>query len=335
MIVTPDTKPVIDDVSLIDYVARRAERDCDIHVKIAAALTKELDGKTLTEIGLLSQAGAVMFSDGPNSLPNAQIMRRALSYGTVFNALISSRAAEPSLTQGTCAHESDLSARLGLPGAPPAAERIMVDRDIALTELTGGRILIDMISCADVITPIKRAKQRGLDVACSVSINHLALNENDIGDYRSFAKLAPPLRSEQDRQALLTGINDGIIDVIVSGHDPHPAGEKRLPYADAAAGAIGLETLLSAGLSQVADGALDLRAFLAAVTCNPADLLGLPSGRIAVGAPADIILFDPHKPWVCDKAQLLSKSKNTPFDGRRMTGRVIKTFVNGHCIFER
>ena len=333
IVIMPETDPVIDDMSLVDFITRRAET-APVNVYAAGALTKGLDGKTLTEIGLMSQAGAVMFSNGKTPIADAQTMRRLLSYSASFNALIANRAIEPSLSKNAVAHESDLSSRLGLTGAPAAAERIMAERDVALAELTGGRLLIDMISSSEALDVVRRAKSRDLEIACSVSINHLALNEVDIGDYRSFAKLDPPLREESDRLALIEGINDGTIDVIVSDHNPRPAGEKRLPYAEASTGAVGLELLLAAGLSQVADGHLDLLAFLATVTINPATLLGLESGRIAEGAPADLILFNPNAPWVCNSDALLSRSKNTPFDGRRMTGRNLKTICQGRVVFD-
>ena len=333
IIIMPETNPVIDDMSLVDFVTRRAE-NAPVNVYAAGALTKNLDGQTLTEIGLMSEAGAVMFSNGTHPIADAQTMRRLLSYSASFNALIANRAMDPSLSKGAVAHESDLSSRLGLTGAPAAAERIMAERDVALAELTGGRLLIDMISSSEALEVVRRAKSRDLEVSCSVSINHLALNEVDIGDYRTFAKLDPPLREETDRLALLGGINDGTIDVIVSSHDPRPAGEKRLPYAEASTGAVGLEILLSAALSQVADEKLELLPTLAAMTCNPANLLGLESGHIKEGAPADLILIDPNAPWVCNSDDLLSRSKNTPFDGRRMTGRAITTICNGQVVFE-
>jgi len=333
IVIMPETDPVIDDMSLVDFITRRAE-EAPVNVYAAGALTKGLDGQTLTEIGLMTEAGAVMFSNGTRPIADAQIMRRTLSYSASFNALIANRAIEPSLSKAAVAHESDLSSRLGLAGAPAAAERIMAERDVALAELTGGRLLIDMISSAEALEVVRRAKSRDLEIACSVSINHLALNEVDIGDYRTFAKLDPPLREESDRLALLKGINDGTIDVIVSNHDPRPAGEKRLPYSEASTGAVGLELLLAAGLSQVADGRLDLMAFLAAVTSNPANLLGLESGLIKIGAPADLIIFDPDRPWVCDSNALLSRSKNTPLDGRRMTGRNHKTICQGRVVFD-
>lgn len=333
MVIMPETNPVIDDMSLVDFIKRRAE-NAPVNVYAAGALTKDLDGTTMTEIGLMSEAGAVMFSNGARPIADTQTMRRLLSYSASFNALIANRAMDPSLSKGAVAHESDLSSRLGLTGAPAAAERIMAERDAALAELTGGRLLIDMISSAQALEVVRRAKSRDLEVSCSVSINHLALNEVDIGDYRTFAKLDPPLREESDRLALLDGINDGTIDVIVSAHDPRPAGEKRLPYAEATTGAVGLEILLSAALSQVADEKLELMPALAAMTCNPAALLGLESGRITEGAPADLILIDPHAPWLCKSDQLLSRSKNTPFDDRRLTGRVIKTICGGLVVYE-
>ena len=332
-VVMPDTHPVIDDMSLVDFIKRRGI-DTPVNVYAAGALTKGLDGETLTELGLMSEAGAVMFSSGHTPIANSLIMRRLLSYSATFDTLIANRPKDAALTDGTCAHESDFSARLGLSSTPSIAERIMVERDVALAELTGGRCLIDMISAKGSVDVIKRAKKAKLNIAASVSINHLALNEIDIGDYRTFAKLDPPLRDEKDRLALLKGVNDGSIDVIVSGHDPRPAGEKRLPFAESSPGAVGLELLLAAGLSQVADEKLDLMAFLKAVTINPATLLGLPSGRIEVGAPADIVLIDPNRPWVCESENLLSKSKNTPLDGRRLTGRAVKTICGGDVVFE-
>ena len=332
MVVMPGTDPVLDDMALVDYVMRRGESlPVDIHV--AGALTKGLAGETMTEIGLMQEVGAVMFASGKAPIRDAQMMRRLLSYSASFNALISNHCMTPEMSNGTVAHESDFSSRLGLTAAPAVSERMMVERDIALAELTGGRVLLDLISSAEALPALRRAKVKELDVAASVSINHLALNELDIGDYRTFAKLEPPLREERDRQALLAAINDGTIDVIVSDHDPRPAGEKRLPFAEASPGAVGLELLLAAGLSQIADGALDMLPFLAAVTCNPADLLGLDSGRLREGAVADLVIFDPNEPWVCHAEKLRSRSKNTPFDGRRLTGRVHHTIKDGEIVY--
>ena len=332
MVVMPTTNPVIDDMALVDYLQRRGAA-LPVDIYIAGALTKSLDGRTMTEIGLMREAGAVLFSNGAAPIADAQIMRRLLAYSASFNALIAHRCVTPELSHDAVAHESDLSSRLGLTGAPAISERIMAERDVALAEITGGRLLIDLVSSADVLPTIQRAKAKDIDVTASVSINHLALNEIDIGDYRSFAKLSPPLREERDRQALLKAVNDGTIDIIVSDHDPRPAGEKRLPYAEASPGAVGLEILLAAGLSQVADGGLNMLAFLAALTCRPADLLGIDRGRITEGATADLVVFDPDAPWVCDANSLRSRSKNTPFDGRRLTGRVKYTLKNGALVY--
>lgn len=332
IVVMPETDPVIDDISLVSYLSSKG-KELPIDVHIAGALTKGLNGQSLTEIGLMKAAGAKYFSNGSTAIPEAQTMRRLMAYAANFNALIANRAIEPSLSSDTVAHESSLSSRLGLRAVPAMSERIMAERDIALAELTGGSVLIDLISSELVLESISRAKDKELDVFSSVSINHLCLNEGDIGDYRTFAKLDPPLREESDRLALLEGVNTGLIDIIVSDHTPRPAGEKRLPFSEAATGAIGLELLLSAGLSQIAEGQLDLMAFLSAVTCNPADLLGLPTGRLSVDAPANLVIIDPHRPWLCDSEKLLSRSKNTPFDGRRMTGRAIHTIYNGTLVY--
>jgi len=333
IVIMPDTNPVIDDMSLVNFIQTQGiETDANIYV--AGALTKGLDGKSMTEIGLMSEAGAVMFSNGSETVPDSLTMRRLLSYSARFNALIANRPKEPALSGNAVAHESDFSSRMGLKGEPAISERIMIERDVALAELTGGRLLVDQLSSAEGVDAIRRAKSRDLDVSASVSINHLALNEIDIGDYRTFAKLDPPLREESDRLALLRGVNDGTIDVIVSAHDPRTAGQKRLPFGEAASGAVGLELLLAAGLSQVADDKLDLMKFLTCITLNPANILDLPAGRLTKGAPADIVLFDPDRPWVCDSDLLKSKSNNTPFDERRMTGRAVMTIVDGRVVYQ-
>lgn len=333
VVMMPNTNPVIDDISLIHYIERQGA-ETPVHVYAAGAVTKALDGESLTEIGLMRAAGAVMFSNGDSPITNAQIMRRILSYSASFNALIAHRPIEPHLSKDGVMHEGDLSARLGLTGIPAAAERIIAERDIALAELTGGRLLIDMISAESTVDVIRRAKSRDIDLTCSVSFNNLCLNDLDIGDYRSFAKLDPPLREERDRQALIDGVNDGTIDVIVSAHNPQGAGRKRLPFAEASYGAVGLELMLSAGLTLTHDDSLDLMAFLRALTINPAQILGLDAGHITEGARADLILIDPNRPWFVDNQTLKSRSKNTPFDRRRLTGRAIKTIINGEIVFD-
>ncbi len=333
MVMMPNTSPVIDDISLIHYIERQGA-ETPVNVYTAGAVTKGLDGESLTEIGLMRAAGAVMFANGDKPIINAQIMRRILSYSASFNALIAHRPIEPDLSKDGVMHEGDLSARLGLTGIPAAAERIIAERDIALAELTGGRLLIDMISAQSTVDVIRRAKSRDIDLTCSVSFNNLCLNDLDIGDYRSFAKLDPPLREEADRQALIAGVNDGTIDVIVSAHNPQGAGRKRLPFAEASYGAVGLELMLSAGLTLTHDDNLDLMAFLRALTINPAQVLGLERGQICEGAAADLILIDPNRPWHVDNQTLKSRSKNTPFDRRRLTGRAVKTIISGEIVFD-
>ena len=330
IVLAPKTQPVIDDQSLVEFVLRRGEAT-PVNVHVAGALTKGLAGSELTEIGLMQAAGATLFANGPIPIADAQLMRRILSYASTFDLLISNPPVEPSLR--ACAHESAFSARLGLSGEPGASEAIMVSRDIALAELTGARLLIDIVSSQDALAPLRRAKADGTSVFASTTINHLALNELDIGDYRTFAKLDPPLRSEEDRLALLAAVADGTIDVVVTDHDPQPSGRKRLPFAEAASGAVGLELLLAVATSLAADGHIAFADLLPAMTSRPADLLGLPSGRLSEGAPADLALIDPSAPWVCDSDKLLSISKNTPFDGRRLTGKVIKTFVAGEEVY--
>lgn len=335
LMLMPSTNPVLDDPALLDHVMRRGRETADTRIYVAGALTKGLAGESMSEIGLMAEAGALLFCNGDTPIQDSRLMSRLLSYSAGFNALIAHRPDDAILSAGACAHASDFAARLGLPAASAAAEHIGLGRDLELARDTGARLLVDMVSSSRSLDMLRAAKlEQAAPLAASVSINHLALNELDIGDYRTFAKLNPPLRSESDRQALLAGINDGTIDVIVSAHDPRPAGEKRRPFADAAPGATGLELLLAAGLTLCADGQLDLMAFLRSVTSAPAALLGLPQGKIAKGAPADLALFDLGAPWLCNGASLRSKSKNTPFDGRTMQGRTVMTICAGQIIFD-
>jgi dihydroorotase len=333
MVVMPDTDPVIDDVSLVDFIKRRGEVRAGVRVLPSAALTKHLDGEQMTEIGLLAEAGAVLFSNGSRPIVDSRVLRRALSYSSAFGALIAHRPEDPYLARGGVAHESALAARMGLAGIPAAAEYIYAERDCALAEITGGRLLLDMISAARTLDPIRRAKAAGVKVHASVGIHHLTLNELELNDYRTFAKFSPPLRSEDDRQALIAALRDGVIDVVVSGHDPRPPEEKRLPFDEAAFGASALETLLPALLSLHHSEDVPLMDLIAAVTSRPADILGLPQGRLAVGAPADIVLLDLDAPFKFDAERMLSKCKNSPFDGRLMQGRVLRTLVGGETVF--
>jgi len=334
-VVQPNTDPVIDDVSLVDFVLRRAAARTAVRVLPAAAITKGLQGERVAEIGLLAEAGAILFAHGDRPIVDSQVLRRALSYGKAFNALIAHRPLDPYLAKGGVMHAGEFAGRLGLRGIPAAAERIGLERDLALAEISGGRLLADMVSSAQSLESLQRAKQRAAAVTASVSIHHLALNELDIGDYRTFAKLSPPLRAEEDRLALLDAVQSGLIDVVVSGHEPHPAENKRLPFDEAAFGAAALETLLPALITLHLSHEIPLAALWRAVTLHPARLLGLPQGRLARGAPADLVLVDPAAPFRCEADRLLSKSRNTPFDGRLLQGLTQRTIVAGQTIFTR
>ncbi|MCB8820997.1 dihydroorotase [Microvirga rosea] len=331
----PDTNPVLDDPAIVDFVTRRARDTSIVHIRPAAALTKGLKGEEMAEIGLLQEAGAVAFTDGLRSVTNAQVMRRALTYARDFGALIVHHVEDPDLVGTGVMNEGEFATRLGMPGIPREAETIMLERDIRLVRLTGGRYHAAMISCADSVEIVRDAKARGLPVTCGVSINNLALNENDIGDYRTFLKLSPPLRTEDDRQAMIEAVADGTVDVIVSDHNPQDVETKRLPFAEAANGAVGLETLLSAALRLLHSERLALPKILRALSTRPAEILGLPSGRLEQGAPADLVVFDPDAPYVLDKRHLRSLSKNTPFDEARLEGQVTVTMVAGRIVFDR
>lgn len=333
MVMQPNTHPVIDDQSLVDFVLRRGGARADVRIYPAAALTKGLEGAAMTEMGLLAQAGAVMFSNGDAPIADTRLLRRLLAYSTAFGVLVAHRPEDPYLAAGGCMSEGALAARLGLPGIPAAAETIMAERDLTLAEITGGRLLLDMISAAATLEPLKRAKDRKVKAYASVSVHHLALNEQDVGDYRSFAKLSPPLRREEDRAALAHAVSDGLIDVIVSGHDPRPAEEKRLPFDEAAPGASGLETLLPGALTLYHNGIVKLVDLVRAMTLNPANLLGLEQGRLTEGAPADVILVDLGKPYKLDSELFRSKCKNSPFDEKLMQGAALRTYVGGRCVF--
>jgi dihydroorotase len=334
IVVMPNTTPVIDQVALVDFIQRRARDNAVVHVHIMAAITRGLAGEEMTEFGLLQRAGAIAFTDAKSTITSTRIMRQVLNYGKDFGALIVHHAEDTYLSKGTAMNSSEVSTRLGLPGVHKLAETIVIERDVRLVEMTGGRYHAATITCAESLGVVRDAKRKTLPVTCGVSINHLTLNENDIGNYRTFFKVRPPLRSEDDRLAMVAGLAAGEIDVIVSSHDPQDVDEKRHPFAEAADGAIGLETLLAAALRLHHNGEIGLMPLLRAMTTNPANLLGLPSGRLEKGAPADLILVDIGQPWVVDKALLKSRSKNSPFDESKMQGRVLHTMVDGKTVFQ-
>jgi dihydroorotase len=329
----PNTDPVIDDVALVDFILRRARDTALVHVHPMAAMTKGLLGEEMAEIGLLRGAGAIAFANGKASLTNAKVMRNVLAYAKDFGALIMHHLEDADLATDGVMNEGEVATRLGLRGVPAAAEIIMLERDIRLVELTGGRYHAGQISCRASLDIIRTAKLMGLPVTCGVSINHLTLNENDIGSYRTFFKMKPPLRSEDDRHAMVEGVANGDIDVIVSAHDPRGAEGKRRPFAEAADGAVGLETMLGAALQLCHNGEVELGRLLQALTSSPARLLGLPAGRLVKGAPADLVLIDLEMPWLVEPERLRSKCKNTPFDGARLQGRALLTIVAGRIVY--
>jgi dihydroorotase len=335
IVVQPDTSPVVDDPSVVDFILRRA-RDIElVHVYPAGAATKGLAGERMAEIGLMRDAGCVYVTDADHPIVNSKVFRRLLAYARSFGVLVAHRPADPWLSAGAAATEGELAGRMGLPSVPPIAEKIMLERDLALVELTGGRLLVDQITTACALESLERGKARGLDVTATTSINHLSFNEVDIGDYRTFCKVDPPLRGEDDRQATIEALATGLIDIVVSAHAPAPAEDKRLPYDEAAPGAVGLQTLLPALLAFHHEGRIPLIDLMAKVTSRPAALLGLPAGRLAKGAPADLVLCDLTAPMVVELEDLKSKSKNSPFDGRRLQGVVRMTLVDGRVVYRR
>ncbi|MDQ0464107.1 dihydroorotase [Caulobacter ginsengisoli] len=332
IVVQPDTDPAVDDPAVVDFILRRA-RDVElVHVYPAGAATKGLKGQQMAEIGLMREAGCVYVTDVDRPIVDSKVMRRLLSYAASFGVLVAHRPADPWLSEGAAATEGEFAARLGLPSVPTVAEQIMLERDLALCELTGARLLADQITCAAGLESLRRGKDRGVRVWASASINHLSFNELDIGDYRTFARLDPPLRHEDDRQALIDGLAEGLIDVVVSAHTPAPAEDKRLPFDEAAPGAIGLETLLPALLAFHHDERIPLVKLIRAATLAPAQLIGLKTGRLTAGAPADLVLCDLGAPLIVDADRLISKSKNSPFDGRRLQGQVLMTLVDGRIV---
>jgi len=333
IICMPDTDPVIDDAALVDYIERRARDTAIVHVHPMGAITKKLAGEEMTEMGLLKEAGAVAFTNGRSSIASAKVMRRAMTYAKDFGALIVHNTEDPDLAGTGVMNEGEVSSRLGLPGIPVHAESMMLERDLSLVQLTGVRYHAAQISCEASLDAMRRARKNGLPVSCGVSINHLTLNENDIGSYRTFFKLRPPLRPEDDRRAIVQGLADGEIDIIISGHDPKDADSKRRPFIEAGDGAVGLETLLPAAVRLYHNGQIELPALLKAMTTNPADILGLPGGRLQKGTIADIIIIDIGVPWIVDPDMLQSKSKNTPFDESKVQGRVLRTLVAGETVY--
>ncbi|MCO6416394.1 dihydroorotase [Siccirubricoccus sp. KC 17139] len=329
----PDTDPALDDPALVQFVLRKGEATGGLTLLPYGAATKGCTGKELAEYGLLREAGAIAFTDGRRPIANARTMRLALSYARAFGSFVVQHPEEPSLAQGGAATEGELATRLGLPGIPPAAESMMVQRDIALARLTGGHVHFAHVSTGAALALIRAAKAEGLRVTCDTAPPYFDLNETAIGDYRTYAKLSPPLRPEADRQAVVAALADGTIDAIASDHQPRDADDKRLPFAQAEAGGAGLATLLGITLARFHGGDLKLLDALALLTVKPATLLGLPVGRLAKGAAADLVLFDLERGWQVKAGQLPGKAQNSPFDGRALEGRVVGTWKAGRRVF--
>ena len=334
IVTRPDTIPAIDTPEVLEFIRRRAQEVCPVNVFHMVALTKEREGREMTEIGFLKDAGAIAFTDFNNVVKNSKILSRALSYAKSLDALVIGHPQEPDLSEESSASSGKFASLRGLPSVTPLAERMALDRDMALVELTGVQYHFDQITTARSIPALERAKRNGHKVTAGTSIHHLTLNELDVADYRSFFKLNPPLRSENDRMAIIDAVNSGVIDIVSSFHTPQDEESKRLPFETAAAGAVGLETLLPASLQLFHSQSVSLGKLIRTMTLNPAILLNLPSGRITPGAPADLIIFDADIPFILDRETLKSKSKNTPYDGQKLQGKVRRTIVSGKTIFE-
>jgi dihydroorotase len=333
MVALPNTNPPVDNVSVVEFLARRAREVKLAKIHTYAAATKGLLGRDLTEMGLLAANGALGFTDGVRAVADALVMRRVLAYARTFDLLVIQHPEEPSLAGAGEVSEGETATKLGLAGITPAAEVIMIDRDLRLVEITGARYHIAHVSTAAGIDAIRRAKTQGLRVTCDTAPPYFTLNETAIGDYRTFAKLSPPLRNEWDRRAVVEGLRDGTIDAVASDHAPWDQDSKRLPFSSAAYGIVGLETLLPLSLELYHNGHLGLLEVIRRLTSNPARILGLPVGRLAPGSPADLLLFDPDLSWRICTDDFRSKSKNAPFDGRPVQGRVRRTIVDGRTIF--
>ena len=334
MVVMPDTSTVIDTAALVEFISRRARETALTRVYPTGAMTLHLDGQAMAEMGLMREAGAVFFSNGDIPAANAATMRKAMTYAASLGATIASRPTEPSLSGGEM-NAGALAARMGLPGLSADAEWIALARDLALAEATGCTLIVDLISTGRSLEMITAAKKRGAKVFTTIAAYSIFFNELDVGDYLTYCKVHPPFRTENERLALVQGLKDGSVDAVVSAHDPQPPEAKRVPYSEAAFGAAGLETTLSAMLSLYHEGQLDLFSALRPLTVGPAEILGLPQGRLRAGAPADLVLFDLGFGWKCDRYELRSRSTNSPFDGRRLQGQVRQTWVAGRSVFGR
>ena len=329
----PNTSPVIDNVSMVDFILRRGRDKAGINIYPSATLTRNMDGKLMTEFGLLSKKGIVGFTDATKTIQNPEIMSRIMNYASDLDVLIMQHPEDQELSKGRCISEGEVSTRLGLQGIHHIAEKIIIERDLSLLEEYPFRYHISQLSSAKSVEVIKKYKKNGLKFTAGVSINNLSLKENDIGDFKTFLKISPPLRKENDRKALIQGVKDGMIDVIVSDHKPEDEESKRLPFAQAAEGSIGIETLLSLALELYHNGSLPLKKIIETITCNPAKILKIDKGTLKKGSDADLCIFDLDQPWKVDVSKLKSKSKNAAIENRKLQGKVLMTYLKGESVF--
>jgi dihydroorotase len=334
VVALPDTRPPVDDPAMVEFVARRARLLRSVKVYTWAALTRNLDGRELAELGLLAEAGAVGATDADRQIADTRLMYRALAYASIFDLLVQVHPEDAHLARGGTMNAGELATRLGLPAVPAVAEVIAIERDLRLVEATGARLHIAHVTTAEAVRVIRAAKQRGLPVTCDVTPHHLLLTEQAVSGFRTYARVVPPLRREEDRLALIEGLADGTIDAIASDHSPQDQDSKRLPFAQAAPGSVGLETSLAATLELVHAGQISLLRAIDALARRPAEILRLSAGRLQPGAPADLVLFDPEAAWTVTEAGLHSLSRNTIFEGRTFRGRVLRTYVDGRCVFD-
>ena len=331
----PNTKPVIDNVSMVDFIIRRGRDKAKVNIFPCASLTKNMDGKSMTEFGLLSDKGIIGFTDVIKTVQNTEVMSRIMNYASDLGVLVIQHAEDYELSKNGLINEGEVSTRLGLTAIPSIAEKIVIERDLSLLEEHPCRYHINQISSQKSLEVIKKNKSNGKKFTTGVSINNLSLNENDIGDFKTFLKISPPLRSEKDRLSLINGIKDGLIDVIVSDHKPEDEESKRLPFAQAATGAIGVETLLPLSLELYHNESLGLKKIIETLTINPSKILNIKKGSLKKGYDADICVFDLNKPWVVKAEKLKSKSKNTAIEDRKLQGKVLMTFLNGELVFNQ
>ena len=329
----PNTSPVIDNVSMVDFILRRGRDKSVINIFPAATLTRNMEGKLMTEFGLLSKKGIIGFTDATKTIQNSEIMSRIMNYASDLDVLVMQHPEDQELSKGRCISEGEVSTRLGLQGIPDIAEKIIIERDLSLLGEYPCRYHISQLSSAKSVEVIKKYKKEGVNFSAGVSINNLSLNENDIGDFKTFMKVSPPLRKEDDRKALIKGIKDGYIDVIVSDHKPEDEESKRLPFAQAAEGSIGIETLLSLALELYHNQSLPLKKIIETITCNPARILKINKGNLKKGSDADLCIFDLNEPWKVDVSKLKSKSKNAAIENRKLQGKVSMTYLKGESVF--